>query len=275
MSHFTVAVISKKGTPEEVEKLLAPFDENKEVPHYISKEEIIAIERNKIEEYKNGTYKEYLANPEEYSEGCGESHLNYVKNEFPKKLKWTDEELYQEGIRYEEDTIQPDGSVFSSYNPKSEWDWYQIGGRWKGLLKKKDGLKVDSCKIDDLDLSKDKEMYDRAIRYWEVVVDHSDLRNDETESDFRSFYNEGYFVRTFGTKERYAEIQSSLRTYALITPEGEWLSKGKMGWFGLSDESKESVENYNELFISTIEKNKDYFITINKDYFITIVDCHI
>ncbi|MFS7238173.1 hypothetical protein [Carnobacterium divergens] len=267
MSHFTVAVISKKGTPEEVEKLLAPFDENKEVPHYISKEEIITIERNKIEEYKNETYKEYLDNPEKYSEGCGESHLNYVKNEFPKKLKWTDEELYQEGIRYEEETIQPDGSVFSSYNPKSEWDWYQIGGRWKGLLRKKNGLKVDSCKIDDLDLSKDKEMYDKAIRYWEVVVDHSEIKEEENKADFGSFYNEGYFVRTFGTKEQYAEIQSSLRTYALITPEGEWLSKGKMGWFGLSDESKESVENYNELFVSTIEKNKDCFITI--------VDCHI
>ena len=43
MSHYTVAVISRTGTVEEVAELLAPFDENMEVDSYIhrTKEQII------------------------------------------------------------------------------------------------------------------------------------------------------------------------------------------------------------------------------------------
>ena len=43
MSHFTVGVITKNGTEEEVIKALEPFDENVEVDRYIeyTKEQLI------------------------------------------------------------------------------------------------------------------------------------------------------------------------------------------------------------------------------------------
>ena len=61
MSHFTVMVIG-----ENPEEQLQPFDENLEVPQYIkyTKEQIIEKIKKELEDYKNGTYAKYLANPE-------------------------------------------------------------------------------------------------------------------------------------------------------------------------------------------------------------------
>ncbi|KGL44101.1 hypothetical protein [Listeria newyorkensis] len=212
MSHFTVAVITKTGTPEEVDNLLGPFDEEIEVPHYTTKADIIKKGRASIESYKNGTYQEYLNNPEKYLSECNnERHINYISIEFPKKLEWTDEEVYAEEIKWaEEENIKDDGSVFSNYNPKSKWDWYQIGGRWKNMLILKNGGVADTAKIENIDLSKTN------------------------------------------------------KTFALLTPEGEWYERGKMGWWAtVTDKNNNYSEEYTKLLLE------------NQDCFITIVDCHI
>ena len=30
--------------------------------------------------------------------------------------------------------LNEDINVLTTYNPQSKWDWYEIGGRWSGLL---------------------------------------------------------------------------------------------------------------------------------------------
>lgn len=49
------------------------------------------------------------------------------------------------------------------HNPKGRWDWYQIGGRWSGLLRTKGGARVDYARFRDLDLrwAADKERHER------------------------------------------------------------------------------------------------------------------
>lgn len=139
MSHFVVAVIGKNP-----EKQLAPFDENKRVKKYVekTKEQIIADERQEIEDYKNQYYAEYLSDPIAYAETCKENsgHLEYLKVGFPAKMKKTDEELYKDYIAdYKNRDLTPEGGVYSTYNPNSKWDWYQLGGRWTGYFKLKPG----------------------------------------------------------------------------------------------------------------------------------------
>lgn len=193
MSHFTVAVITKGGTEREVDALLAPFDENLTVGSYVSKQQIINKQKNEVEDYKNGLYQEYLNDP--------------------KKMEWTDEQLYQDGISWEEDDdIMSDGSVFSEYNPKSKWDWFVIGGRWKNSLELNDGSFVDTSKIKDVN-------YDK------------------------------------------------FSAFAMLTPEGDWLEKGKMGWWAISDATDESRNKFNVKSLAALEEYKDFYVTI--------VDCHI
>ena len=135
MSHFIVMVIG-----DNPEGQLEPYNENLEVPHIKTKEEHIAEVREEISRYEKTLYAKYLADPEKYeAKTNNKNHLNYIKNEFPLRLKWTDEECYQEAIAlYDKDKINKDGSTNETYNPKAKWDWYVSGGRWDGMLRLKD-----------------------------------------------------------------------------------------------------------------------------------------
>lgn len=288
MSHFSVAVFTKPNGAT-VDELLAPYSEGIEYEPYVylTKEEAIAKVRKEIEDYKNGTYAKYLSDPKKYEEEYKdkEQHINYLKNEFPKKLTWTDEECYQyEAQWYEEDMIDEEGNLLSTYNPKSKWDWYVIGGRFPGKLKSKNGEhgegsafnanprvngEFDSARVGDIDFSMNMDEYNKAIRYWEVVVEKQPLREDENEKDFFNYYREEYYEEYYRDKETYAKICASYGTYAVVNPDGEWFSKGDMGYWGMSsataDESLDWDLHYKERFIDTADP----------DWTLTIVDCHI
>lgn len=146
MSHFVVAVFTN-GT-KTVDELLAPYDENIVVEPYVqyTREQAIADVRKEIEKYKNTVYAKYLVDPEKYEAewNGGKAHIEYLKNEFPLKLQWTDEQCYQDMAEYyEEDMVKPNGDLMSTYNPNSKWDWYVIGGRWNNILVDKNGNKVN------------------------------------------------------------------------------------------------------------------------------------
>ena len=88
MSHYAVAVFLDPNG-KNLEELLAPFDENLHVPHYIPKADIIAKVRSEIESYKNGTYAEYLKDPESYVAKHSDrpDHIEYVTKQFPMRNK--------------------------------------------------------------------------------------------------------------------------------------------------------------------------------------------
>ena len=109
MSHFTVLVVG--DNPEEQ---LAPYDENIQ-----------------MSEYKVGPISE---------EGLNRFRNYYIKDH-PDEASLSIEELYKlhgedwngNGWKYEDGIFVE----YSTYNPKSKWDWYQIGGRWSGFFKVK------------------------------------------------------------------------------------------------------------------------------------------
>ena len=55
--------------------------------------------------------------------------------------------------------------------------------------------------------------------------------------------------------------------YAFITPDGEWHSPGRVGWFGVSTENEESLEKY-------IKEWKKW-IMLDDNPYVSFVDCHI
>ena len=211
MSHFCVYVFHDENTT--VDELLAPYDENIEFAPYVlyTKEQAIAKVRSEIEDFRNGIYKEYLEDPVKYKENWGhlKTHIEYLENEFPKKLNWTDEECYEDIAKWrrEEGMVAEDGSILSTYNPKAKWDWYQVGGRWRG------GIPGDKVKMSEIDID------------------------------------------TIDTP------------YAFVTTDGEWVERGKMGWFGIS--SNEMNEDEWDV------KFREYLKTLDKDIILTLVDCHI
>lgn len=277
MSHFTVMVLS--DGKKTVEELLEPYDENIEVDPYIArtKAQIIAEGKRRKENILKRLSEEHKDEIKPYTPSDWERKFLDAK---------TDEDFYKADT-YEDGTYDENGNELSTYNPKSKWDWYQIGGRWEGLLKAKSGVKMhspgvfgsskhanepdryDCALIKDLDFTPDEEDIKQARRYWEVVVEGSPLMPGENAKDFMSFYKKEYYVRRYKDKETYAKISSSFMTYAVVTPDGVWHEKGQMGWFGCSSETDdESLDwdlHFKERFIDSMPEN-----TV-----VTIVDCHI
>jgi len=289
MSHFTVLVIG-----ENPEDQLAPFDENLETPRYVehTKEQLIAKGREEIEDYKNGSYAEFLADPVKYRENCSnDRHMNYIENEFPLKLNWTDEEVYKEQVGwYEPENVGINGEVYSDRNPLSKWDWYQLGGRWTGMFKLKPvankkaakvgkpGLMTESAEpgwVDqalkkDIDFeSMNQESFDsRSKTYDEFEKKHNadELKPGEPYWDY-GIENQGTrdnFIPE--TREQYLKRTVPFSTFALIK-DGKWYEKGKMGWWGVVSDQKEKdawAEEFNKLLNE-----------IPDDTLISVFDCHI
>lgn len=234
MSHFTVMILG-----ENADKQLAPFDENLELPLYVefTKEQLIDNKRKEIENYKNTYYAQFMSDKEAYKAKCNDNHIRYLENEFPLKLEWNEEQLYEDAIQfYASDKIGENGEVYSTCNPKSKWDWYQIGGRWAGLLKLKDGVKP----VQPLNFSwgwDEKEQKERTAENRADVAYKKDIANID-----------------------------EIVCFALIK-DGVWYERGQMGWWGIVTDGKEQ-DAWDEEFKKLIKNTPD-------DTLISIYDCHI
>ena len=228
MSHYSVAVFSRKG--QDIEELLAPYDENMKVEPYVwkSREEAVA----------------------------------YARENFKTEGK-TDDECWR--MAAEDSETDEDGNIYSTYNPRSAWDWWTVGGRWGGMLRV-NGKPADSGRVGDMDFPVDRGAYEAALRFWDVVVDHKPAGPGEVPF---SLYSEEYYREYYGDRETYARQMASFSTYAVITPDGEWHAPGRMGWFGCSsesaDESRDWYGHYKERFLDAADP----------DWILTIIDCHI
>lgn len=128
MSHFSVAVFTDENTT--VEELLEPFYEGIEVERYVAltKEDLIQRGKNTID-YAKKLYKEYMKDKRKYRREhfTNIAHLRFIKKAL-QMAKWSDEKIYKYETRfYEKEEISEDGGLYSTYNPDSKWDWYEIG----------------------------------------------------------------------------------------------------------------------------------------------------
>lgn len=281
MSHFTVAVITKD---EDYEKALAPFDENIEVERYIrtSRDELIKECKQKKEKFENSTdddYKKWYLNSDW-------SKIDFTNDDTIIKsyLELMGDEDYDE-----------QGNKWSTYNPNSKWDRWQVGGRWRGSLKLKkpvennvksepslihlrenpkeiletlsDELKTDHAQVKDIDFTPDLSNVKYYERFWEINVENSPLKEDEKMEDFRTFYNSNYYIKRYGNKETFVKERTTFRTYALLY-HGEWIEPGQMGWFGSSSADKDGYAQYRQKF-------EEIMSNLDPEDWITVVDCHI
>ena len=321
MSHFSVAVFHKEN--QSIDDLLEPFNENGTVEFVSVSEEY----KNKYETEKELVVKRLngsFTSPYDqslYTEISKEEYekLNKVMPRVCKKIegflskdetKYYIRDLERIGAKEMELPLKEIYPTFGEYmesegiayckeeddygyycNPNAKWDWYQVGGRFHGILKLKENIENEiddpgepsllmtdykkrknfcsSAKVKDIDFTPDKEEYENAKRYWKVVIDGEPLKPEEKESDFTLFYKKEYMIDKYKNKENYATICSLPITYAVLTPDGVWHEKGEMGWFGISSETADESFNWDMHF-------KEMFIdTADPEWILTIVDCHI
>lgn len=263
MSHFSVAVFTDENSS--VETLLEPFYEGLEVEKYIAltKEDVIRRGKEHIKRLQK-IYKEYRKDKTAYRRRHSKNiaHLRFIKR-IPIMAKWSDERIYKEEIKYyEPEEISEDGGIYSTYNPKSRWDWYEVGGRWKNMLIINNPYNPESTIRANSALVKD-------IR-WDLMLEENKKQIIPYEEYLKtSYYSKDYLKELYPTEEAYIRYMTEFNTYAVLTPDGEWYEPGKMGWWGISYATPEEERQFSE-------KYKEQFIkTANPEWELTIVDCHI
>lgn len=276
MSHFTVAVITKtKPCYSDIEDILAPYSENLSVPEYVKEtpEQYIQEKRKRDNEYlQSPTYKEYESDPKAYEEKYSKnpSHIEYIKKFKNEIYTMTDEELLKERKEmypsydseredYEE-YLDKDGNLISTYNPKSKWDWWCIGGRWSDMLPLKNGDNADEGQLKDIN--------------WGVDIDTNSLKK-KYESRYNElitkgdFYTPEYCKKRYPTLEDYIKAQETITTYAVIDEDGNWHEKGEMYYFGITGATEQEELDWDNNYYTKFIKDR------NPEYWVTIVDCHI
>lgn len=174
MSHFAVLALvgpedakSRQTLEKKVAELLAPYDEGVEVEPYRKEEGSIFATAGKIEwmiGFYNSREKPEKAYPTTYgaltgkgagwSPSVGEDHLRRILKDNIEEMEVIERLLEEHGPPRADDheglkrwfakvwapqelCFDPeDGTPFTltTYNPRSKWDYYEIGGGWTGML---------------------------------------------------------------------------------------------------------------------------------------------
>lgn len=185
---------------------------------------------------------------------------------------------------YEDDECEVDEATGKRgywQNPNAKWDWYEMGGRFRGMLKATRGERAplgsfdgnykypagryDRARLGDCDFAPDEEARLSAIDFWERVVEGKG--NDE-DRPFH-LYKPEFYANRYKDKKAFAELQAAFTTWAVVTPDGKWHEPGKMGWWGLSSETDEEAVAWEQGYFKTFLADADPDLTA------TILDCHI
>lgn len=194
--------------------------------------------------------------------------------------------------------VDADGNIIKAVNrtnPNKKWDWWVIGGRWCGFLKFKEGGRTNMGIKDVIDFEgmrneagqKAAERWDKAAAAhggtpWKTWVYIRDVECKGNIDDARAAYYSQPQVKAIkdalnafldvdqflASRDEYIQSarDSATAPYAIVK-DCQWIAKGEMGWFGMSDD-KMVQDDWNK------EVNK-LIDSLPGDTIITCVDCHI
>jgi len=142
VSHFVALVAVKADNAiaalDAVTEALVPFDENLQLPPYFeadSDDEVArAVEFFKTRPEMAGQGSAPTKPFDWIPEGDLDAFLDWQRQAVGAYMAG-DPDL---GVRQEDGTL----GHMTTWNPKSHWDWYSIGGRWTGMLHVRSGVEV-------------------------------------------------------------------------------------------------------------------------------------
>ena len=301
MSHFTVVVCIED--PEQLEAVLARFDENREVEPY--------------RDYQDGAPSAYwaVASLREH-EGLNpdDATLTWAQVAEANNRRYDDEPLL---------LIDDEGRAYSmsERNPDAKWDWWAVGGRWNGYFSyraefardvihgepglgsgKSAPLHCDGGPKRALDLAalRDEKAAEARKTYAEFHALIAGTPKAKSWASFRAdldakrltieeariLYREQPAIQALdGTDFRwhndpldefslpeslYVERQKARAVpgFATLTMDGRWMAPGRMGWFAMSTDTEDSRIGYWAAANAYIDSLPD-------DAYLVAVDCHI
>jgi hypothetical protein len=306
MSHFYVlalvptddlSVISDHNEVYSVlSDLLAPYDENITVDEYDTECYCVGKEAEhqarKQCEAQLGTFDalrdRYWARvdamiPQEIILKGGEKYYN-ARDEASEKISWEDH--ISHFIKLEKDLTKqhamygkPDpkceecdgtGTHPSTYNPKSKWDWYSIGGRWSGVLDDynpaDDPNNVEQCWLcNGTGMRNDALGQQERLKNPDYTCNGCSGKGSKTKwpTDWKQYSGD---IQPSDKVASLIKANDQHCPYALVTSDGQWHERGQMGWFGMSSNDMDQNE-WREAVVKMLEDSPNTVAVV--------VDCHI
>ena len=270
MSHFTVLVIG-----ENPEKQLFPFNEDVDS---LPKEYVKFQEEDIEKEYEDDTVEviklsdgslsltwddKFLSPKYDFMTSKDEDKFIYPDDST--KVKASFKEIYSTIEKFAkdwhgmEDRDPATGKYGYWTNPNGKWDWYELGGRWKNMLKLKTYHSSDSAMIKDIDFERmERDSQKKCEETWDSYV-----KLEESEKNFTAYMNG---ISKEDTKESYIENNKKFSTFAVIK-DGKWYEKGEMGWWACVSNEKES-SNWGKEFDSLLK-------SLPEETLLSVYDCHV
>lgn len=253
MSHFAVLVIG--DNPEEQ---LEPFSENLEVPEY---------ESDTVSQEEQDSFLQHYREKENVSLDLTFEEVYALKGEDWNRNRWR----LVDGVWKE----------FSTYNPKSKWDRYSLGGRWHGYFKLLDEAGSEAGKyydrfwalVGDQPLPNWKEIRERHGQD-NIDAAREEYRNDPVtkilngSEEFRHDFIFDDIMKMAETRGDYVEQarRSRVVTFAVLQ-NGNWYQRGEMGWWGVVSNEKDKNEWENQFY--------ELLKSLPEDTLLSVYDCHI
>lgn len=293
MSHFVIYVMIPNDVSDVegvVEKMLEPYDEEISVDPY---EETCHCVGNKA---RDGVWERLNNEFGDFRKAFRESYWNAVEALIPEGLKYGMEKydeaeenaksqlpsweewikdytdakekyLEEHPLKNSADSDCEDcngtGVATTTYNPKSKWDWWQIGGRWTGCLT-------------DYDPNKDPDNIETC---W-LCKGTGERHDDVVDGECNGCEGKGKRIKwPTDWKQRHDDtldaryVLGLMREddgkipFALITPDGEWHERGKMGWFAMVSGEKDK-DGWSNAVLSLVEQHME-------GHMIVVCDLHI
>lgn len=278
MSHFmTLVLVDGRTTPGRenielaVEQLLAPYSENLEVAEYMRDCYCIgsAARKTASEEMQKrlGSWDDAravhtAAHPDENIDQSQESW----EEEYYRPRNKVEQEIFEA----HPDKAKPDpdcteckgtGKEPSTYNPKSQWDWFVIGGRWTGELSGYEPTQDPKNKRTCTFCGGTGKRTDMEVANGCNCCGGTGI---ETlwPTEWGSHDGDIMPLSAFDLRK----MADEHAPYALVTPDGEWHQRGKMGWWGMSHNEIDKGEWKDQVFA---------LLSQHPTAVAVVVDCHI
>ena len=260
MSHFCGLVINTPDYNGSVDSALEPYYEGLEYDEYkvgeLSNFEKIRVVGYYSKKYTWGVLSTAFAKHIDFTDEKKEASpyrykdefVEFVKKHFPNALPSFSRLYKKHGKDWNSNEYRKDNGkwcCFSTYNPKSKWDWFVEGGRWDSSIKTKTGEYVNNALLGEIDWTPFADGdYD--------VVEKTDEWTGKTYRPLRE-----------GVKWHFTEDNVPF----CIVINGEWYEKGEMGWFGLTtnEKGKQNWEDEVKSLISNLPEDSE----------VTLIDFHI
>jgi hypothetical protein len=153
----------------------------------------------------------------------------------------------------------------TEYSPKSKWDWWQIGGRWTGALVPDYDPATQDANLEWCSLCGGTGQRDDELGRQEREKHPGYSCNGCNGKGIRTKWPTSW-ARFEGDVMPVSEIPPGTSPFVFVTPEGEWIEKGEMGWFGMASNEKDEGD-WAEQSKAILEQYSDCIAVV--------VDCHI